>query len=76
MRREGPTLGQIRETLESCSSRAPIPMATRWRHFAAAPDVQVLINEDVPPWRMHALQKALDQFIKLANAETYQKGEP
>lgn len=70
LQREGLTLSQVRETLtpESAGDTPAVPSSS-WRHFMPASDVQVLIREDIAPWRARALRQALQQFSRLVNAD-------
>lgn len=73
LRRQGMTLHQARRTLNASDHAAPSVPATRWRHYLPAPDVQVMLSDDVPPWRAHALQTALEQFVRLVNTDNEAK---
>ena len=45
-----------------------MPPGAAWRHYALAPDVQVLVQEDIAPWRARALRLAIQQFACWVNA--------
>ena len=63
---EGLTLTQVRDMLDGGPETALLPSSSPWYLYAPAPDVQVMIREDVPPWRARALRLALQQFTRLA----------
>lgn len=68
LQREGLTLSQVREVLEGGAETPVMPPAASWRHYRLAPDVQVLIQEDIAPWRARALRLAIQQFAYWVNA--------
>ena len=68
LQREGLTLSQVHEVLEGGSETPVMPPGAAWRHYALAPDVQVLVQEDIAPWRARALRLAIQQFACWVNA--------
>ena len=67
LQREGLTLAQIRARLvgeERQESRAP---ATLWQSQQIAPDVMIMVREDVSPWRRKRIAEALSKLATLIN---------
>lgn len=67
LQKQGLTLSQAREALEERLETPALSPSTSWRHYAVAPDVQVLIQEDIAPWRARALRLAIQQFVCWVN---------
>ena len=63
LQQTGLTLTQVRQALEVDSEAVSLPRAVSWQHYAVAPDVQILIREDIAPWRARVLRLAIQQFI-------------
>lgn len=68
MQREGMTLSQLRRRLDVGDDEDAEIASLSWRHYAVAPDVQVMVREDMAPWRARALRRALAQFSREMNA--------
>ncbi|OQB43656.1 MAG: hypothetical protein BWY09_00057 [Candidatus Hydrogenedentes bacterium ADurb.Bin179] len=73
LQQTGLTLTQVRQALEENSGTAPLPQAVSWQQYTVAPDVQILIREDIAPWRARVLRLALQQFICWVNPATATK---
>lgn len=63
LQQTGLTLTQVRQALEEETGAAPLPPAVSWQQYSVAPDVQILIREDIAPWRARVLRLAIQQFI-------------
>mgnify|MGYP001228172367 CR=1 FL=1 len=63
LQQTGLTLTQVRQALEEEAGAAPLPPAVSWQQYSVAPDVQILIREDIAPWRARVLRLAIQQFI-------------
>lgn len=59
LQKQGLTLAEIRQRRlgEADSSNLPVPV--RWSIYAAAPDVVVMVREDVGGWRLRQVRKAI-----------------
>ena len=68
LQREGLTLSQVRRRLDAREDEEPEIASTSWRHYVVAPDVRVMVHEDLAPWRARALRRALAQFSREMNA--------
>jgi DNA-binding transcriptional MerR regulator len=67
LQQSGMTLSQAREALEEGDGGAPLPPSESWRRYDLAPDVQVVVREDIAPWRARALRQAIQQFSRWVN---------
>ncbi len=67
LQHSGLTLSQVREALQEDFHDAKMPPSESWRHYVLAPDVQVMVRENVTPWRARALRLAIQQFICWVN---------
>ncbi len=68
MQREGMTLSQVRRRLAGGDDEKTENASTSWRHYVVAPDVQVMVHEEMAPWRARAVRRALAQFSREMNA--------
>lgn len=70
---EGMTLSQIRSVLDPAQRTGASLPSSAWRRFDLARDVQVMVQEDIPPWRAHVLRQAIEQFSRLLNSTEERK---
>lgn len=59
---EGATLNEIALQLSGPSPSLALPLPDPWQGFSLSPDVTVLVRGGVPPWRMHQIRTALQEF--------------
>ena len=59
---EALTLDQIRQQVEQAEGTLPRCIPAPWLLVQAAPDAVVMTRADVPPWRRHLLDQAVQAF--------------
>jgi len=59
LQKQGLTLAEIRQRRLGGSDFSKLPAPVRWSSYAVAPDVVVMVREDVGGWRLRQVRKAV-----------------
>lgn len=62
LQRQGLTLAEIRQRRLPKTGGSQLPEPVRWSSYSVAPDVVVMVREDVVGWRMKQVRNALSAF--------------
>jgi len=64
LQRKGLTLAEIRQRRSGKADGTELPEPVRWTSYSVAPDVVVMVREDVPGWRLKQVRNALLTFLQ------------
>ena len=59
LQKQGLTLAEIRQRRLGDAEGLKVPAPVRWSSYAAAPDVVVMVREDVGGWRLRQVRNAV-----------------
>lgn len=59
LQKQGLTLAEIRQRRQGGADSSNLPAPVRWSSYAAAPDVVVMVREDVGGWRLRRVRKTV-----------------
>lgn len=71
----GLTLVEIAHRLQEPEQSPSYLEPTVWRHYQLAADVIVMLREDVAPWKVKAIRRALGDLINHLNGNINQPSE-
>jgi len=69
LQREGLTLAEIRVRLGGEERPESRPLKTTWETQLIAPDVMVMVRDDINPWRRKRIADALNELAKYLDSD-------